>query len=159
MGDSKRCALIMALPFAPLRNTIRRIQSDFVVDVVKSIVEDNSNEIIELNTEDQLFDRGIGSDGTALKPSYSNPYKKLKQAIGQPTDRVTLRLEGDFYKSFEVIIGDKQFRINATDKKTKWLINRYGEKVFGLTKDNLSLFREIVVKPDLLKEIRKAIKL
>ena len=149
----------MALPFQALQKTVRRVKDDFILEVIKSIVEDNSNEIIELNTEDQLFDQGIGSDGSSLEPTYSNPYKKIKQAIGQPSDRVTLRLEGDFYKSFEVIIGDKQFRINATDKKTKWLINRYGEKVFGLTKDNLSLFREVVVKPELLKEIRKTIKL
>ena len=149
----------MALPFQALQKTVRRVKDDFISEVIKSIVEDNSNEIIDLNTEDQLFDRGIGSDGTSLEPIYSNPYKKLKKAIGQPADRVTLRLEGDFYKSFEVIIGDKQFRINATDKKTKWLINRYGKKVFGLTKDNLSLFREVVVKPELLKEIRKTIKL
>ena len=148
----------MALPFQALQKTVRRVKDDFILEVIKSIVEDNSNEIIDLNTEDQLFDRGIGSDGESLGV-YSNPYKKLKKAIGQPSDRVTLRLEGDFYKSFEVIIGDKQFRINATDKKTKWLINRYGEKVFGLTKDNLSLFREVVVKPELLKEIRKEIKI
>ena len=148
----------MALPFQALQKTVRRVKDDFILEVIKSIVEDNSNEIIDLNTEDQLFDRGIGSDGESLGV-YSNPYKKLKKAIGQPSDRVTLRLEGDFYKSFEVIIGDKQFRINATDKKTKWLINRYGEKVFGLTKDNLSLFREVVVKPELLQEIRKEIKI
>ena len=149
----------MALPFAGLRNTMRRIQNDFVVDVVKSIVEDNSNKIIELNTEKQLFDRGIGSDGLRLEPSYSNPYKKLKKALNQPSDRVTLRLEGDFHKSFEVIIGSKQFQINATDKKTKWLIQRYGEKIFGLTSDNVSLFREIVIRPELLQEIRKEIKI
>jgi len=149
----------MALPFAGLRNTMRRIQNDFVVDVVKSIVEDNSNKIIELNTEKQLFDRGIGSDGLRLEPAYSNPYKKLKKALNQPSDRVTLRLEGDFYESFEVIIGSKQFQINATDKKTKWLIQRYGEKIFGLTSDNVSLFREIVIRPELLKEIRKEIKI
>ena len=148
----------MALPFQALQKTVRRVKDDFILEVIKTIVEDNSNEIIDLNTEDQLFDRGIGSDGESLGV-YSNPYKKLKKAIGQPSDRVTLRLEGDFYKSFEVIIGDKQFRINATDKKTKWLINRYGEKVFGLTKDNLSLFREVVVKPELLQEIRKEIKI
>ena len=126
----------MALPFQALQKTVRRVKDDFILEVIKSIVEDNSNEIIDLNTEDQLFDRGIGSDGESLGV-YSNPYKKLKKAIGQPSDRVTLRLEGDFYKSFEVIIGDKQFRINATDKKTKWLINRYGEKIFGLTSDNV----------------------
>jgi hypothetical protein len=149
----------MALPFAGLKKTVNRIQSDFVVDVVKSIVEDNANEIIELNTEKQLFERGIGSDGRKLTPAYSNPYKKLKKALSQPADRVTLRLDGDFHKSFEVIIGNQQFRINATDKKTEWLIKRYGERVFGLTKDNLDLFRQIVIKPELLKEIRKKIKL
>jgi len=149
----------MSLPFTPLKNKIRRIQNDFVVDVVRSIVQENSNEIIELNTQDQLFEQGIGSDGQQLEPSYSNPYKKIKKALNQPSDRVTLRLEGDFYKSFEVIIGKEQFRINATDKKTKWLINRYGEKVFGLTSDNVSLFREIVIKPELLQEIRKEIKI
>ena len=148
----------MALPFQALQKTVRRVKDDFILEVIKSIVEDNSNEIIDLNTEDQLFDRGIGSDGESLGV-YSNPYKKLKKAIGQPSDRVTLRLEGDFYKSFEVIIGSKQFQINATDKKTKWLIQRYGEKIFGLTSDNVSLFREIVIRPELLKEIRKEIKI
>ena len=148
----------MALPFQALQKTVRRVKDDFILEVIKSIVEDNSNEIIDLNTEDQLFDRGIGSDGESLGV-YSNPYKKLKKAIGQPSDRVTLRLEGDFHKSFEVIIGSKQFQINATDKKTKWLIQRYGEKIFGLTSDNVSLFREIVIRPELLKEIRKEIKI
>ena len=146
------------LPFEGLRRTMRRIQNDFVVDLVRSIVEENSNEIIDLNTQDQLYRRGIGSDGESLG-QYSNPYKKLKKALNQPSDRVTLRLEGDFYKSFEVIIGKEQFRINATDRKTKWLVNRYGEKIFGLTKDNVSLFREIVIRPELLKEIRKEIKI
>tara|TARA_R110000803_G_scaffold197438_1_gene260984 strand:- start:156 stop:605 length:450 start_codon:yes stop_codon:yes gene_type:complete len=149
----------MALPFAGLKKSVSRVKGDFIVDVIKSIVEENSNEIIDLNTNEQLFKRGVGSDGKELTPEYSNPYKKLKQALNQPSDRVTLRLEGDFYKSFEVVIGQQQFLINATDKKTSWLIKRYGQRVFGLTSDNLSLFREIVVKPDLLKEIRKQIKL
>jgi len=148
----------MALPFAGLKKTMQRVKNDFVVDVVKSIVEENSNEIIELNTRKQLFDKGIGSDGQSLG-QYSNPYKRLKKALNQPSDRVTLRLEGDFYKSFEVIIDDKQFKINATDRKTKWLIDRYGERIFGLTKNNVNLFREIVIKPELLKEIRKEIKI
>ena len=149
----------MSLPFAGLKKSVSRVKGEFVVEVIKSIVEENSNEIIDLNTEKQLFDKGIGSDGKKLTPGYSNPYKKLKKALNQPTDRVTLRLEGDFYKSFEIIIGQQQFRINATDKKTDWLIKRYGQRVFGLTSNNLSLFREIVVKPDLLKEIRKTLKL
>ena len=149
----------MALPFEGLRKTMKRIQDDFVLEVVKSIVEENSNEIIELNTEKQLFDQGIGSDGRRLEPPYSNPYKKLKKKLGQPTNRVTLRLEGDFYKSFEVIIGKEQFRINATDFKTKFLLKRYGQKIFGLTGSNVTEFNQMVIRPELLKQIRKKIKL
>ena len=149
----------MALPFEGLRKTMRTIQNDFIVDVVRSVVETNSNEIIDLNTQKQLFDKGIGSDGKSLEPPYSNPYKKLKKKLGQPTDRVTLRLEGDFYKSFEVIIGNEQFRINATDFKTKFFLKRYGEKVLGLTGSNVNEFNQFVIRPELLKEIRKKIKL
>lgn len=149
----------MALPFEGLRKTMKTIQDDFVLEVVKSIVEENSNEIIELNTEKQLFDQGIGSDGRRLEPPYSNPYKKLKKKLGQPTNRVTLRLEGDFYKSFEVIIGKEQFRINATDFKTKFLLKRYGQKIFGLTGSNVTEFNQMVIRPELLKQIRKKIKL
>jgi hypothetical protein len=149
----------MALPFEGLRKTMKTIQDDFVLEVVRSIVEENSNEIIELNTEKQLFDQGIGSDGRRLEPPYSNPYKKLKKKLGQPTNRVTLRLEGDFYKSFEVIIGKEQFRINATDFKTKFLLKRYGQKIFGLTGSNVTEFNQMVIRPELLKQIRKKIKL
>ena len=149
----------MALPFEGLRKTMRTIQNDFVVDVVRSVVEKNSNEIIELNTKKQLFDKGIGSDGNKLKPPYSNPYKKLKNKLGQPTDRVTLRLEGDFYESFEIIIGSEQFQINATDFKTKFLLKRYGQKVLGLTNSNVSQFNQMIVRPELLREIRKKINL
>lgn len=149
----------MALPFEGLRKTMRTIQNDFIIEVVRSIVEKNSNEIIELNTEKQLFDKGIGSDGKSLEPPYSNPYKKLKKKLGQPTDRVTLRLDGDFYKSFEVVIGNEQFRINATDFKTKFLLKRYGQQVLGLTNSNVVQFTQIVIRPELLSEIRKKIKL
>lgn len=146
----------MGLPFQAMRSRIKRIQNDFVVEIVKSIVADNSNEIIDLNTREQLYKRGVDSSGKSLG-QYSNPYKKLKKALNQPSDRVTLRLEGDFYESFEVLIQDQQFKIIARDKKTQWLIKRYGYKILGLTSDNVSLFREIVIKPDLLKEIRKEI--
>ena len=57
----------MGLPFEGLRKTMRTIQNDFIVEVVRSIVEKNSNEIIELNTEKQLFDKGIGSDAKSFR--------------------------------------------------------------------------------------------
>lgn len=147
------------LPFAGAIKTLKRIQTDFVTEIVREIVKDNSNEIIDLNTKDQLFRDGVGNDDMKLEPAYSNPYKKLKEALSQPTDRVTLRLSGKFYDSFVVQIGDQSFKVNAKDEKTKWLTKRYGQKIFGLTDSNLDLFRELVVAPELIKQLRKEIKI
>mgnify|MGYP001168947865 FL=1 len=145
------------LPFAGVINTLKTVQDDFILEIIKVIVKDNANEIIDLNTKDQLFRDGVNNNDQKLKPSYSNPYKKIKKALNQPTDRVTLRLTGDFHKSFFVNIGNESFRIDAKDKKTKHLVKRYGERVFGLTDDNVELFQELVVRPDLLKQLRRKI--
>ena len=148
----------MALPFEGLRKTMRTIQNDFIVEVVQAIVEKNSNKIVELNTEKQLFDKGIDSDGDSLGV-YSNSYKALKKSLNMPYDRVTLRFSGDFHKSFKIIIGKKEFEITATDWKLGILMQKYGERILGLTNSNVVVFQEMVIRPELLKEIRKKIKL
>ena len=94
---------------------------------------------------------------TWLTHSFGRSYIKIKKALNQPTYRVTLKLTGDFHKSFFVNIGNESFRIDAKDKKTKHLVKRYGERVFGLTDDNVELFQELVVRPDLLKQLRRKI--
>tara|TARA_R110002020_G_scaffold166587_7_gene354702 strand:- start:229 stop:675 length:447 start_codon:yes stop_codon:yes gene_type:complete len=145
------------LPFAGVINTLKTVQDDFILEIIKEIVKENANEIIDLNTKDQLYRDGVKNNDDKIKPPYSNPYKKLKKSLSQPTDRVTLRLTGKFHESFFVNIGNESFRIDAKDKKTKYLVKRYGEKIFGLTDDNVELFQELVVRPDLLKQLRKKI--
>tara|TARA_R110002050_G_scaffold72194_3_gene155432 strand:- start:113 stop:559 length:447 start_codon:yes stop_codon:yes gene_type:complete len=145
------------LPFAGVIKTLKTVQDNFIIEIIKMIVKKNANEIIGLNTKDQLFREGVNNEDQKLKPLYSNPYKKIKKALNQPTDRVTLKLTGDFHKSFFVQIGNESFRIDAKDEKTKHLVKRYGERVFGLTNSNVDLFQELVVRPDLLKELRRKI--
>ena len=145
------------LPFKGVIKTLKTVQDNFIVETTKQIVKNNANEIIGLNTKDQLFREGVNNNDQKLKPSYSNPYKKIKKALNQPTDRVTLKLTGDFHKSFFVDVGNESFRVDAKDKKTKNLVKRYGERVFGLTDYNVELFQEFVVRPDLLKELRRKI--
>lgn len=114
--------------------------------------------IIYLNTWDQLYDRGIDSEGKSL--GHYQPYTVfLKEKKGQPTDHVTLRDTGDFYKSFKVkflnldiqIVSDpiKYGPLGAVNLLTQW-----GKEIIGLTEESLSILRDkaIEILTPLIKE-------
>ncbi len=103
------------------------------------------DEIIRLNTIDQLFDQGIDSTGASL--GIYQPFTiKVKQKKGQPTDRVTLKDEGDFYRSFVIIVYPKAFEIDADDfsKYDRPLFEVYGDDVAGLTDFNKRRIQEVI---------------
>ena len=62
----------------------------------------NEAQICELNSEQQLYEYGVNALGVEIS-SYQ-PYAPTtvydKELNGQPSDRVTLRREGDFHGSF-----------------------------------------------------------
>ncbi|MDB9980611.1 hypothetical protein OAD61_00725 [bacterium] len=145
----------MGLPFDQLKKALKSFDVD---EQTKEIVSETSGDITDLNTADQLFIDGINTDGDKLK-AYSNPYKNYKRRINQPSDRTTLKLTGDFHKSFKVKTTSKDFTVFATDKKTKKLTAKYGKKIFGLTLDNQSLYSEIVLVPNIVKNFRKSLNL
>lgn len=106
---------------------------------IRRIILDNEAYIIDMNAQEQLYERGINRLG--VKISDYAPYAPLtieiKKAKGQPTNRVTLRDEGDFESSFHLEVGDTQFEIRASDPKTEELIKKYGRQILGLTDENL----------------------
>jgi hypothetical protein len=103
--------------------------------------------IIELN-QDQLYDLGEDSKGNKLWSfSPSMPYSpytiKIKQAKGQPTDRLTLRDTGAFYKSFTVEVEGASIILDADGrKKDTNLFSKYGIDILGLNDQNMSIFLE-----------------
>lgn len=105
-----------------------------------AIIEDNEPFILDMNSEDQLYEQGINRTGVKIESymPYSPITIEIKQGKGQPTNRVTLRDEGDFEASFYLIVNDEQFEITASDIKTEDLVYKYGEEIFGLTEENLS---------------------
>lgn len=125
--------------------------------IVQSILRDNEHIIIDMNAQNQLFERGIDSRGIELRNA--NPYspitQKIKQFKRQPFDRVTLRDTGDFHRSFEVIFTQEGFIITANDIKTEKLIDKYGEHIFGLTAENLKELQEDYVAPELSEILKK----
>lgn len=113
--------------------------------------------IIYLNTDEQLFSRGVDANDIDLEEiggSYSSFTIFLKQQEGLPYDRITLYDTGAFYSSFKVKVGKKFFEINAdTRKDDDDLTDRWGEDILGLTDESVwSLIQEII------SDVRESIK-
>lgn len=110
--------------------------------------------IVSLNTQDQLFNKGIRSDGSDIKPDYTPFTISIKQEKGQPTDRVTLKDTGDFYDSFvafvdssaDIIINSNPIKIDESGLETN-LLFKYGEKIEGLTEQNLDIITRKLIVP------------
>lgn len=70
--------------------------------IIQNIIWDNEAYIVDLNAEEQLFEQGINRLGVEISDyaPYSPVTIAIKEAKGQPTNRVTLRDEGDFESSF-----------------------------------------------------------
>jgi hypothetical protein len=83
---------------------------------------------------DYLFYTGKDMEGNSLG-AYAQKTIQIKLAKGQPTNRVTLKDEGDFHKSFQLVINEKGFEVIATDYKTNELQARYGKDILGLAKN------------------------
>lgn len=103
--------------------------------------------IIEQNTYDQLFE-GLDSKGTELESiggGYAASTIAIKQRKGLPFDRVTLFDEGDFYDSFRVQSGDKEFTITANSIKSGFdLQTRWGFELLGLTSERIEEVVEFI---------------
>lgn len=106
--------------------------------------------IIELNTQDQLFDKGEDSLGRKLSSiggGYAPYTVQIKIETGRPVDRVTLYQEGDYYKSWQVIVpvGADYIEITANPMKGSKDINKeWGGFTIGLNQENLGKIREYV---------------
>lgn len=115
------------------------------------------DKIIYLNTIEQLFERGIDSDGDSLRPDYSPNTVIFKQEKGQRYDHVTLNDTGVFYDSFVVTVGKDFFLIDADPQKDETnLLDIYGQDVLGLTEQSkeeiISLAYEVLA--DLIYDLK-----
>lgn len=124
---------------------------------IQNIIYENEAFIIDMNAEEQLFEQGINRLGISISDyaPYSPYTIQIKEQKGQPTNRVTLRDEGDFESSFFLQVSDKQFEIKAGDFKTEELIKKYGRQILGLTYENISQLIWSYIYPDLIDITKK----
>ena len=127
--------------------------------LIQEIILKNEAYIVDMNAEEQLYEQGINRLGVDISDyaPYSPVTIEIKRLKGQPTNRVTLRDEGDFESSFFLEVGDKQFVIKASDFKTEDLVKKYGEQILGLTDENIAILIWQYIYPDLMDEAKKQI--
>ena len=129
---------------------------DNINDYIRLEVIEDEAFICDMNSENQLFEKGITREGIKIN-SYA-PYSKntiaVKIAKGQPTNRVTLRDTGEFHASFVVYTDDTKFFIDAKDWKTNKLGKKYGEEIFGLTDENINELIWEYIYPALMNKVR-----
>lgn len=141
-----------------LRDRVMKVNEDLTSGkMIQKIIKENEAAIIDMNAQEQLFESGENSLGVSIA-SYA-PYSpitiEIKKMKGQPTNRVTLRDEGDFESSFYLVISDKQFEIKASDWKTEELVEKYGSSILGLTKENIASLTWDYIYPELMDTIKK----
>lgn len=126
---------------------------------IARLIQEFEPEICDMNSENQLYERGVNNLGVEIMDYM--PYRpktiEIKEIKGQPTDRVTLRDEGDFHGSFFLQIYADKFEIRASDEKTEWLMKKYGRQILGLTPDNQAELAGEYIYPELLTKARQMI--
>ena len=140
--------------FEPLHKLFNQIDALDIDNVMFDVWdgEDIQEIIIELNTIKQLFEQGIDSNGQSLG-DYSPTTIKMKRADGLPYDRVTLRQDGIFYKSFNIIPESDGFIIDADPiKQSQDLTETYGEAIIGLTAESKEQLIKAII-PTVINEI------
>lgn len=146
--------------FSPIDNLL--IQAKLLNEVnawFYAIDKEVQDEIIRLNTEDQLYSDGIDSLGRELG-QYSPLTVILKRAKGQRFDHITLNDEGDFYESFKVTVQRDGFTIDANDsgKYDEPLFKVWGVDVAGLTDENIGFLSEII-KEKYIEYVKKQLQI
>jgi len=109
------------------------------LDENKEIVED----LIGLQHE-----AGIDGTGKRIKPEYTQTTIRIKKGKGQPTDRVTLKDEGDFRKGITQRVRKNRADIFGRDPKTEALKDKYGPEILDHTEESKKEIQQQIL-PDL----------
>ena len=148
-----------------LFNAMKLLDDTKILNIILSD-KDLQAFIIDLNTDKQLFKKGVDSLGVTLGQYAGTTIEGVegkflgKKEKGQPFAFITLKDTGDFYKTWEFKVNNGGFILTADPKKEDGnLFDDFGEKVVGLTKDHLQIVIDIIrekIITEIWKQIRNA---
>lgn len=130
----------------------RRFQNIPIESIMAKIAKRNKATIEDANIKQ--MDAGKNVFGTDIEPEYSPFTVKLKKAMGQTFDHVTLKNKGDFHEGTEANILSNG--IEMVNKDSKWgkITDKYG-KVIGLNDDAKQEVIDEVFRPELPEEVKE----
>lgn len=143
-------------PYYDIYDRVKSFQDNIDSEVMESVVPFD-DEIIRLNTDEQLYSEGLDRTGAVIEPPYRPLTIHIKESKGQRTDHVTLRDEGDFHKSFRLEVSGSQAEVVADDPKTAKLVAKYGSAILGLSDDNLDYMLDEFIRPELQQRFENAV--
>lgn len=126
---------------------LKRLSLD---ELINRAVLDNKEEILDLNTAQ--LEKGKDSFDQFLEPYAIYEYAKFKKFWGSiaPFNIPDLKLEGDFYEGFTLIVNGQDYFITSTDEKRDWLVGKYGLEIFALSEESLQ-----EIRPQILESLLK----
>ena len=140
---------------------LRRVEAIDLQAIGVAIIVDSKPELLQLN-KDQLMNEGVDKNKRKLKSYSSNSYAVRKNrmnpfpGLGTPD----LYLTGSFQDGFTLRINSKStFDIYSTNSKNNDLTKKYGKDIFGLTEDSKTEYQREIMQPELVKNVRKAMRL
>ena len=131
-----------------------KVQSIDIVELVAETIMESQSTIVDIITQEQLYDKGIKGDGTPTG-EYSPVSIALKK--DPKKDHITLKEEGDFYAGYKINRNGQDFEITSTDWKAGKLERMFGKEIFELTKDNEAEIIDKELNPELMQKVQKAI--
>ena len=145
-----------------MKAAIKRLKAlqDGIYEEIQEAFDTKQAEVLEYNTNKQLFKKGERADNARLIPKYAESTKRIKRKKGQRISNVTLRDTGDFYKSIKVDAREEEVEIK-TDGSLKYsdhLENRYGEQIYGLQPKFLKQFYNRFIKKRVKRLVKKSVK-
>lgn len=104
-------------------------------------------DMADMNVDQML--QGIDADGTQIGEYRSISYAAMKQRMNPrpPAMWVDLHLTGDFHDGLFAKYSGNNLKFGSTDSKTNDLTRKYGENIFGLTKNNQDAIKNDVIFP------------
>lgn len=138
-----------------LINLAKEVSRIDIHDLINRVLADPDIEeqILDLNRDTQLFDKGINAEGQVIG-LYSLATEKLSGGTKKAGTPYTLKDTGQFYESFKIYLEKMEFYIAANPiKGNDNLFEKYGENILGLTQESKDVLTPILLER-LIPEIK-----
>ena len=120
-------------------------------DVLSKVWNDKrvQDKIIELNTREQLFNKGVNSQNEVIG-YYSKATEEISGGRKKEGEHYTLLDTSEFFDSFRILVFGSIAEIIADTMKTnpfagtEDLTVKYGKEIIGLTDESKTILKEII---------------